>query len=212
MKKVLSLLVLALLMCQCNNQSGQQNQSEKNSNQGKYAEKFSESYIGPHVLKLGDKLCNCDPYEASAFDNILTSEYGKVLKEALALPEGIDGDGPSAWLWIDFAGELCTTEAITEINLIDDNHAKVIWEGEDFGKDELALSFVDGEWLIDDIGNCSKKDLKDKIQESRQYYKSIDWQQLIQQLQERGNTPEDAAQAAEGLKGQIETYFGKCHD
>ena len=206
MKGVLPLLLLAFLLCQCNNQSGQQNQSQKSSSE-QDSEKLSKDDIGIRVLELGNKLCNCDPSKANAFDHILTNEYGALFKEALALPEGIDGDGPSSWLWIEFAGELCTVEAITEEIEVDGNDAKVIWEGEDFGKDELALSFVDGEWLIDNIGNCSKPHLNDLIEASRAYYKYLDWQELKQTLMERGYSEQDAVQAADGLKEQIETYF-----
>ncbi|MBO6023504.1 MAG: hypothetical protein J6P83_01475 [Bacteroidales bacterium] len=206
MKKVLPLLLLAFVMCQCNFQSGQQNQPNENSNRSKYPEKFTEEYIGDRSLNLADKLCNCDPYNVYSFNNVFTKEYGDLLKESLALPEGIDGDGPSAWQWIEFAGELCSLVAVTDINM-NGNKAKVIWDSEVYGKDELALSFVDDEWLIDDLGNCSKKYMKDKIQESRKYYKSIDWLEMISELEERGYSKEEAVEASEGLREQIETYF-----
>ena len=206
MKKVLPLLLLAFVMCQCNFQSGQKGQPNENPNRSKYPEKFTTDYIGERTLELADKLCNCDPYNVYSFNNVFTKEYGDLLKESLALPEGIDGDGPSAWQWIELAGELCSLEAVTKIEVNGDK-AKVIWEGE-VGKDELALSFVDGEWLIDDIGNCSQKYMKNKIQESRKYYKSIDWLELIHELEERGYSKEDAVRASDGLREQIETYFG----
>lgn len=205
MKRVLPLLLLAIVMCQCNSQSGQQNQPAQKSLSEQYPEKFKAEYIGERVLELCQKLCDCDPSKDNAFNNILTDEYGSVFKESLALPEGIDGDGPGAWLWIEFAGEPCTVYGVIDVN-VTDNKAKIIWKNDD-GEDEVALSFVDDEWLIDDIGNCSKKDLKDKILESRKYYQSIDWQELLLQLVERGYSKEDAVQASEGLKEQIETYF-----
>ena len=49
--------------------------------------------------------------------------------------------------------------------------------------------------------------MKDKIQESRKYYQSIDWLELINQLEERGYSKEDAVEASEGLRSQIEEYF-----
>ena len=206
MKKVLVLLLLAFVMCQCNNQSGQQNQSNDNM-RSKYPEKFTENYIGERSLTLADKLCSCDPTNVYTFNNTFTNEYGNLLKESLALPEGIDGDGPSAWQWIELAGELCTLQAVTKVD-VNGNKAKVIWDSDEYGEDELALSFVDGEWLIDDIGNCSQKYMKNKIKESRKYYKSIDWLELIHELEERGYSKEDAVQASDGLREQIEAYFG----
>lgn len=205
MKNVLVLLLLAFVMCQCNNQSGQQNQSSENAS-SKYPEKFTEDYIGKRCSDLAGKLCSCDPANVYAFNNVFTNEYGNLFKESLALPEGIDGDGPSAWQWIDIAGEFCTFQAVTKVE-VNDNKAKVIWDSEAEGKDEIALSFVDSEWLIDNIGNCSQEYLKNKIDESRKYYKSINWLELIHQLEERGYSKEDAVQASDGLKEQIEAYF-----
>lgn len=211
MKRVLILLLLAFVMCQCNHQPGRQNQPAQKSLREQYPEKFTENYISERILSLGKKLCNCDPYEDDFFYDEFTNEYGDLFKESLALPEGVDGDGPSAWQWIDLAGELCTIKDVTDINMID-NKAKLVWVGEDNEKDEVALSFVDGEWLIDDIGNCSKKYMKDIIQEYRIYYKSIDWLELPRQLEVRGYSKEEAVQASDGLKEQIETYFGKYPD
>ena len=80
-------------------------------------------------------------------------------------------------------------------------------DSEAYSKDELSMVFEDGEWMIDDFGNCSKKWLKNTIQESRKYYKSIDWLELIHELEERGYSKEDAVEASDGLRQEIETYF-----
>ena len=199
MKKVLALLLLAFVMCQCNNQTGQQNKSNDNSDRSKYPEKFTEEYIGDRSLTLADRLCNSDPYNVYTFNNSFTNEYGNLLKESLALPEGIDGDGPSAWQWVEFAGELCTLEAVIEVKVTGN-------------KAEEERVKVDGEWLIDDVGNCSQKYMRDKIKESRKYYKSIDWLELIHELEERGYSKEDAVRASDGLREQIETYFENYPD
>lgn len=217
MKRVLPLLLLAFLMCQCDSQNSQnkpneaqgqtaQNKPNEKPLRDQYPEKFTEDYIGIRTLKLADDLCNCDPQNVYSFNNVFTKEYGDLLKEALALPEGIDGDGPSAGLWIEFAGELCTLLAATDVN-VNDNKAKVIVDSEYYDKDEVDLVFTDGEWLIDNLGKCSKTFLNDKIQESRKYYKSINWLDLIHELEERGYDKDDAVEASEGLKEQIETYF-----
>jgi hypothetical protein len=205
MKKVLPLLLLAFVMCQCNFQSGN-NQTNDNSNRAKFPEKFTTDYIAERALNLADKLCNCDPYNVYSFNNVFTKEYEDLLKESLALPEGIDGDGPSAWQWIELAGELCSILAAPEVTVTGEK-AKVICDSEAYGKDEISLSFVDDEWRIDDLGNCSKKYMKDKIKESRAYYKSIDWLEMINELEGRGYSKEDAVEASEGLREQIETYF-----
>ena len=205
MKKVLPMLLLAFVMCQCNFEPSQ-DQPAKKSLRDQYPEKFTMDYIGERALDLGEKLCKCDPFNVYAFNNVFTKEYGDFLKESLALPQGIDGDGPSAYLWIEFAGELCSLIAVTDVK-VTDNKAKVILDSEYYEKDELSMVFVDDEWLIDDLGNCSKKHMKDVIQENRKYYKSIDWLELIGTLQERGYNKEEAVEASEGFKEEIETYF-----
>ena len=205
MKKVLPLLLLAFVMCQCNFQPSQ-NQPSKKSLRDQYPEKFTEEYIGVRASDLAEKLCNCDPYNVYAFNNVFTTEYGDLLKQALALPEGIDGDGPSSGLWIEFAGELCSLIAVTEVQ-VTNNKANVKMDSEAYNIDDLSMVFEDGEWVIDDLGNCSKKWLKNTIQESRKYYKSIDWLELIHELEERGYSKEDAVEASDGLRQEIETYF-----
>ena len=204
MKKIIPLLLLALVMCQCNFQSS--NEPAKKTLRDQYPEKFTEDYISDRAIGLAEKLCNCDPYNVYAFNNVFTTEYGDLLKQALALPQGIDGDGPSSGLWIEFAGELCGILAVTEVQMVD-NKAKVIMDSEYYDKDELTMKFVDDEWMIDDLGNCSKKWLKDMIQESRKYYKSIDWLELIHQLEERGYDKEEAVEASDNLRQEIEEYF-----
>lgn len=206
MKKVLPLLLLAFVMCQCNLQSGNQNNSDENSNRVKYAEKFTEEYVGVRTMELAEKLCNCDPTNVYAFNNVLTQEYGDLLKEALALPEGIDGDGPADWLWIELAGGLCSLQAVTDLKMDDEKATVKMKSGENDG-DELSLSFVDGEWKIDDLGNCSKKYLKNLIQESRERYQSMDWLEVINELQQRGYSKTEAVEASEALRQNIETYF-----
>jgi hypothetical protein len=54
--------------------------------------------------------------------------------------------------------------------------------------------------------------MRDKIKESRKYYKSIDWLELIHELEERGYSKEDAVRASDGLREQIETYFENYPD
>ena len=119
MKKIIPLLLLALVMCQCNFKSS--NEPAKKSLRDQYPEKFTTDYIADRSVDLAEKLCNCDPYNVYSFNNVFTTEYGDLLKQALALPEGIDGDGPSSGLWIEFAGELCSMLAVTDVKVTDNN-------------------------------------------------------------------------------------------
>lgn len=203
MKKVLQLLLLVFVMCQCNTQ----HQPKENTNRDKYPEKFTDEYIGNWVSDMADTLCEGNPYDDNAFNDVLTKEYKDLLQELLALPEGVDGDGPSVWEWIGFSGELCSILAVTDVNVTGDK-AKVTWDSE-IGEDELSLVFVDGRWLIDDFNNCSKSYMKNKIQVNREKYKSVDWPKLIQELEERGYSKEEAPLVAENIREQIEDYFSK---
>ena len=155
---------------------------------------------------MAEKLCNCDPYNVYSFNNVFTAGYGDLLKEVLALPEGIDGDGPSSGLWMEFAGELCSLLAVTDVQ-VNDNKAKVTMDSEYYGTDEMSMVFEDGEWLIDDLGNCSKKWMKNTIKESRSFFESINWLELIHKLEDRGYSKEDAVEASDSFREQIEAYF-----
>ena len=203
MKKVLPLLLLAFVMCQCNFQSS--NEPAKKTFRDLYPEKFTEDYISLHSMDLAEKLCNCDPYNVYSFNNVFTREYGDLLKEVLALPDGFNEDHSE--LWLEFAGELCSLNAVTDVK-VTDNKAKVTMDSDEYyGTDNLDLVFVDDEWLIDNLGNCSKKYMKEAIQESRKYYKSIDWLEFINDLERTGYSREEAVDLADEYKQEIETYF-----
>ena len=203
MKRVLPLLLLAFVMCQCNF-GPSQDQPAKKSLRDKVPEKFTEEYIGDRALTLGDKLCNCDPYNVYAFNNVFTSQYGDLLKEALALPADYNED--YNLVWISFSEEMCSLVAVTDIK-VNDNKAKITMDSEYLGKDELSMVFVDDEWLIDDLGNCSRSFLKEVLQNQRKFYKSIDWLEYIEDLEYRGYSKEEAVEMSNQFKEEIETYF-----
>ena len=203
MKKVLSLILLAFVMCQCNFQSS--NEPTRKSNRDLYPEKFTEDYIAMRSMDLAEKLCNCDPYNVYSFNNVFTREYGELLKEVLALPTGFNEDHFE--LWMEFAGELCSLNAVTEVK-VTDNKAKVTMDSDEYyGTDNLDLVFVDDEWMIDNLGNCSKKYMKEAIQDRSKYFKSIDWLEFINDLERTGSSREEAVDLADEYKQEIETYF-----
>jgi hypothetical protein len=204
MKKVLPLLLLAFVMCQCNFQSS--NEPAKKSYRDQYPEKFTEEYIADRAMSLGDKLCNCDPYNVYAFNNVFTTKYGDILKEALALPLGFNED--YNLVWTSFSEEMCRLEAVTDIK-VTDNKAKVALESGYSGSDELSMVFVDDEWLIDDLGNCSKDFMKEVIQNQRKFYKSIDWLEFIDDCESTGYSREEAVEQSNQFKEEIEAYFEK---
>lgn len=203
MKKVFALLLLAFVMCQCN--FGSSDQPTKKTSRDLYPEKFTEEYIADRALTLGDKLCNCDPYNIYSFNNVFTKEYGDLLKEIMAIPDGFNEDATGGQ-WTEFAGELCGLLAVTDVK-VTDNKAKVTMDSEDYGLDELSLVFSDDEWLIDNLGNCSKKYMKDVIQQKRKYLKSIDWLEFINDFESTGYSREEAVELSNQYKEAIETYF-----
>ena len=203
MKRVLPMLLLAFVMCQCNFEPSQDEPTKK-SLRDKFPEKFTEEYIGDRALTLGDKLCNCDPYNVYAFNNVFTPKYGDLLKEALALPG--DRNEDYNLVWISFSEEMCRLVAVTDIK-VNDNKAKVTMDSAYSGKDELSMVFVDDEWLIDDLGNCSKEFMKEVIQNQRKFYKTIDWLEYIEDLEHTGHSKEEAVELSNQFKEDIETYF-----
>lgn len=203
MKKVFALLLLAFVMCQCN--FGSSDQPTQKTSRDLYPEKFTEDYIAERALTLGDKLCNCDPYNIYSFNNVFTKEYGDLLKEIMAIPDGFNEDATGGQ-WTEFAGELCGLLAVTDVK-VTDNKAKVTMDSEDYGLDELSLVFSDDEWLIDNLGNCSKKYMKDVIQQKRKYLKSIDWLEFINDFENTGYSREEAVELSNQYKEAIETYF-----
>jgi hypothetical protein len=203
MKKVFALVLLAFVMCQCD--FGSSEQPAKKSLRDLYPEKFTEEYVSDRAASLADKLCNCDPYNIYSFNNVFTKEYEELLKEVLALPDGFNEDHSEQWL--EFAGELCSLNAVTDVK-VTNNKAKITMDSDEYyGTDNLDLVFVDDEWVIDNLGNCSKKYMKEVIQERRKYYKSIDWLDFITDLEHTGISREDAVGLADDYKQEIETYF-----
>ena len=203
MKKVFALLLLAFVMCQCD--FGSSDQPTKKSSRDLYPEKFTEESIADRASSLSDKLCNCDPYNIYSFNNVFTKEYGDLLKEILALPDGFNED-QTGGQWTEFSEELCGILAITGVN-VNGNKAKVTMDSEYYGSDELSLVFSDDEWVIDDLGNCSKKYMKDVIQQKRKYLKSIDWLEFINDFERTGYSREEAVELSNQYKEAIETYF-----
>ena len=203
MKKVLALLLLAFVMCQCN--FGSSDQPSNKSLRDQYPEKFTEEYIGDRALSLGDKLCNCDPYNIYSFNNVFTKEYEDLLKEIMALPDGFNED-QTGGQWTPFSEELCSLLAVTDVK-VTDNKAKVVMDSEAYGEDVLDLVFVDNEWMIDNLGNCSKNYMKDVIQAEREYFRSIDWLEFINDFERTGYSKEQAVRLSNEYKDAIDKYF-----
>lgn len=203
MKKVLALLLLAFVMCQCN--FGSSDQPTNKSLRDQYPEKFTEEYIADRAVTLSDKLCNCDPYNIYSFNNVFTKDYEELLKEIMALPDGFNED-QTGGQWTAFAEELCSMLAVTDVK-VTDNKAKVMMDSEAYGTDEMSFLFVDDEWMIDNLGNCSKKYMKEQIQAKRKYLKSIDWLEFINDFERTGYSREEAVELSNQYKEAIETYF-----
>lgn len=203
MKKVLALLLLAFVMCQCN--FGSSDQPSNKSLRDQYPEKFTEEYISDRALSLGDKLCNCDPYNIYSFNNVFTKEYEDLLKEIMALPDGFNED-QTGGQWTPFSEELCSLLAVTDVK-VTDNKAKVFMDSEAYGEDVLDLVFVDNEWMIDNLGNCSKNYMKEVIKAEREYFKSIDWLEFINDFERTGYSKEQAVRLSNEYKDAIDKYF-----
>ena len=212
MKKILPLLLLAVLLCQCNNNPQKpQNVPEKTSRE-LYPEKFTESYISERTLWLADELRDSDPFNDSSFMHVFTERYYLLLKEGLALPGEFVTELPAAWFWIELVEPLCGDLVVTKVEMVDDNQAKVSFDCY-YDACGFMLSFVGDDWLIDDIENFSREYLADQIRDEREWLQSLDYQEMIEEYEVDEELTEEEREmfiyCVNSLQEEAEEYFKK---
>ena len=193
MKKVLSLLLLAFVMCQCNLQTTQ-NKTEKKSPRDQYPEKFTENYICDRAKTLIDFVPDhaFDPSIKPAF----TESYYNLLEEAWAVPVDNEYIGDEEFLYYFMTGNGdCNCDShpktILDFKLLEDDSAwvKMNYIHQDH---EMLLHFENGEWVIADFDG-TKEQMEDYIRNQRDYLKNLDLDSILN----------------EEYKTSIETYFNK---
>lgn len=201
MKKVLSILLLALLMGHCHNH-------QVKTDRERYPEKFTENYISERSLSLIDGFLESDG-EAPLYKDFCTESYYDFLTEALALPKEDVTERVAAWIWMGIMEGFSADLKVTEVEMMDDNHVFVKLAGI-YGESQLVLAFVGEDWLIDDVGGASKEELAEIIQADREEFKTINWQEEFDGLMEMECfTEEECAEIVDRFRKDVESYLEK---
>lgn len=213
MKKVLALLLLAFVMCQCNNQPGQQNQPAQKSLREQYPEQFTENFIGERAKVLMESVPDhaFNPANKPAF----TESYFNLLEEAWMVPvNSFEGIGPEEFLYYFVTGNGdcdCTShpKTILDVKLLDDENAlvKMNYIHEDH---DMALHFENGNWVIADFDG-TKDQLAEYIREQRDELMQLDFDSLrTSMLDEADGLPkEEVEKLFNEYKSSVEAYFNK---
>ena len=217
MKKVLSLLLLAFVMCQCNNQPGQQNQQQnqqpaQKSLREQYPEKFTEKYISDQAMKLIEFVPD-HKFETS-IKPAFTESYFNLLEEAWTVPVydfGIIGD--DEWLYYFMTGNggcECTShpKTVDSVKVLDDENAlvKMNYIHEDH---DMALHFENGDWVIADFDG-TKDELAEYIREQRDGLMKLDLDSLnTAMLKEFVGDKKEVEEWFNKYKSSIDAYFKK---
>lgn len=205
MKKVLPLLLLALLLCQCDNQS-KPKQTTVKSNQELYPEKFTESYIGERVSQLWGKFLEFD-MEDGSLKEVFSESYFKLWEEWSFLPQEYLTELGSAWTWMEAVESLSYPLQILETKVVDDSTAYVILKG-NFSNPRMDLAFVGDDWVIDDFDPTSQAYLNELISDQREWMSDFDWDEEMRNMKEIDNLEEDeAVEIVNDFRKEVEAYF-----
>lgn len=212
MKRVIPLLLLVLVMCQCNNrQPEQQNEPVKTARE-LYPEKYTEGYIGERALHLMELFSDCDGNDDLEYKPLFSERYYDLLKEANSLPKEFITELAGAWLWVYYMEYNDPEQRVTEVDLLDDSTATVMMNGQmgDYG---VELSFAGDDWVIDDMPVNTREQLSRIIQQEREWFKSLDFQKMMDEFEDdEAFTKEEYVAMVEWFKQEVDTYFAKYPD
>lgn len=212
MKKILPLLLMVFVMCQChNNPSKPQTEPVKTARE-MYPEKFTESYISERTLWLADEVRGLDDRDESSYKPIFTERYYNLLTEAFALPKEFITELAGAWVFVELVEPLCDDLVVNEVKMLDDTTAQVGFDC-NYGKCTFVLSFEGDDWLIDDYGNYSRAYMAEMIHKEREWLKSLNFQEMLEEFEgDEVFTKEEYDEMVEGFREETEAYFAKYPD
>ena len=213
MKKVFPILVLALLMCQCNSQATH-NETQRKSPRDQYPEKFTENYIGERAKMLIEFVP--DHVFDQSIKPAFTGDYYKLLEEAWAVPVYDNGViGENEWLYYFMTGNgdcECSShpKTILDLKVLDDDSAwvKMNYIHQDH---DMVLHFEDGDWVIADFDG-TKDQLADYIREQRDFLVDLNldsFYDMMKVIFGDSFTKEEAAAEYDDFKSSVEAYFKK---
>lgn len=212
MKKIIPLLLLAIVMCQCDFKATQ-DQPEEKSLRDQYPEKFAENYIGERAKTLIDFVPD-HAFDASC-KPAFTESYFNLLQEAWAVPVynfGSIGDEEFLYYFLTGNGDCdCPShpKTILETKVLDDNSAMVKMNYIHVDH-EMLLNFVNGEWVIADFDG-TKNQMTEYVRNQRDNLMKLDLDSLhnamLNELVGDFYTKEEVETRFDTFKASLEKYF-----
>ena len=215
MKKVLPLLLLVLVICQCspvNREKRPATPREQNP------EKFTTEYI----IKSAEKLIDYVPDHEfkPSIKPYFTDRYYSLLEESWALPvDDIMGIGENEWLYYFMTGNggdeefMDHTKNILEAVVMDDSNSWV--QMEYLGQvHDIVMHFENGDWVIDNFDGTLDK-MERYIKTQRENLRNIDWQKYYEVTIEdnKAYIPEEEIVAMlDEFKAEVNAYLAKYPD
>ena len=214
MKKVLTLSLLVLVLCQC---SPVQKNRRPPTPYDQYPEKFAKEYIIQSAKKLVDYVPDheFDPSIKPAFGE----EYYSLLEEAWAVPVvDLGGIGEDEWLYFFLSGNGGDENAdhnktILEATMIDDwgSYVRMEYLG---SVHDIVMHFENDDWVISNFDG-TRDELLRYIRSQRENLRSIEWDSLTDDLlnETKDYMSEDEVLAWIGdFKSRVDAYFAKYPD
>ena len=215
MKKVLPLLLLVFVICQCspvNREKRPPTPREQNP------EKFTTEYI----IKSAEKLIDYVPDHEfkPSIKPYFTDRYYSLLEESWALPvDDIMGIGENEWLYYFMTGNggdeefMDHSKKILEAVVMDDSNSWV--QMEYLGQvHDIVMHFENGDWVIDNFDG-TRDQMERYIKTQRENLRNIDWQKYYEVTIEdnKAYIPEEEIVAMlDEFKAEVNTYLAKYPD
>jgi hypothetical protein len=214
MKKALSFLLLALVVCQCAPVS---REKRPQTPREQYPEKFTTDYINQSAKKLIDYVP--DHEFKPSIKPYFNEEYYSLLEESWAVPvDDIMGIGENEWLYYFMTGNggdeySDRSKKILESMAMDDYNAWV--QMEYLGSvHDIVMHFENGDWVISNFDGTKDRMIR-YIRDQRAHLRNIDWQKYYDVTIEdnKAYIPESEIVAMlDAFKAEVNTYLAKYPD
>ena len=211
MKKLLPILLLVLVVCQCSPVTREKRPATPRE---QYPEKFTTDYINQSAMKLVDYIP--DHEFNPSIKPYFNEEYYKLLEESWAIPvDDIMGIGENEWLYYFLTGNdgdesLDHSKNILESVAMDDYNA---WVQMDYlgNVHDIVMHFENGDWVISNFDGTKDQMIR-YIRSQREHLRSIDWQQYYEATIEDNKAyipEEDIVSWLDEYKAEVDAYFAK---
>lgn len=215
MKKVLPLLLLVVVLCQC---SPVKREKRPATPREQYPEKFTTDYVNQSAKKLIDYVP--DHEFRSSIKPYFNEEYYSLLEESWAVPvDDIMGIGEDEWLYYFMTGNggdeefMDHTKNILETVVMDDYNAWV--QMEYLGRvHDIVMHFENEDWVISNFDGTKDQMLR-YIRDQRTHLRNINWQQYYDVTIEdnKAYIPESELVAMlDEFKAEVNAYLNKYPD